>query len=179
MDGHSLLLPKTIDRYDLLTRTLHWIFAIGILYATAVGYALHLIPAGPAHDFLSRLNMSLATALILLYPLRAWWRFARRDPAPPAGLDPAQFRLARRVQTALYLAILAVSVSGYLMVPDGYRFFGLVTIPTPFAKGPTTEAFLLLHRISCGILTGLVGLHLLGVLVHTLVRPIGLLRRMI
>jgi len=166
-------------RYDLLTRTLHWIFAIGILYATAVGYGLHIMPAGPLHDFLSRLNMSLATVLILLYPVRSGWRLLRTNPAPPQGLSPQEYRPARLVQTLLYSIILAVLVSGYLMVPDGYHLFGLLPIPTPFAKGPATEAFFLLHRISCATLAALIGLHLLGVLVHTVLRPIGLLKRML
>lgn len=165
--------PASPARYDLLARSLHWIFAIGILYATAVGYALHIIPEGEVHDFLSRLNMSLATVLIVLFPLRLLWRMMRREPAPPPGLAAAQVSLARRTQHLIYLTILGVLVSGYLMVPDHYRLFGLLTIPTPFAKGAITEAWFIAHRVSCGLLTALVALHLAGVVVHTWVRPSG------
>lgn len=178
MDNSATDVPA-MDRYDGFARALHWIFAVGIIYATVVGYALHVIPAGPAHDFLSHLNMSLATLLIVLFPIRVWWKFARNDPAPPKGLNARQVQFAHLIQTLVYLAILVVLVSGYLMVPDGYRLFGLVDISTPFAKGDVTGAFFLLHRIGCAVLTGLVCLHLLGVIVHTLIRPTGLLRRMI
>jgi cytochrome b561 len=166
-------------RYDLLARLLHWIFAIGIIYASIVGYALHFIPDGTVHGFFSRLNMSLATVLIALFPIRVWWRFVRTEPTEPLGLSPAQIKLARMIQALIYLTILSVLVSGYLMVPDGYQLFGLANIPTPFAKGMATEDFFILHRLSCAALCGLVGLHLLGVLAHTVVKPNGLLRRMI
>lgn len=166
-------------RHDALTRTLHWVFAIGILYASVVGYALNLIPKGPTHDALSHLNMSLATILIFLFPLRVWWRLVRDQPAPPAEIDDKARRLAHLVQTTIYAAILVVLASGYLMVPHGYRLFDLVAIPTPFEDGVITDLFFVIHRASCAVLSGLIGLHLAGVFLHTVMRPTGLLRRML
>lgn len=172
-----------VGRHDLLTRALHWIFAVGILYATVVGYGLHFIAPGPVHTTLSRLNMSLASVLIVLFPLRLSWRMVRRQPAPPAGLTPAQLRPARMVQNALYAVIAEVLISGYLMVPKSYSLFGLVTVPTPFDGSPATHQALRLffwaHRAGCATLAGLIVLHVAGVIVHTVIRPIGLLRRMV
>ena len=167
------------DRFDRLTKVLHWIFAVGILYALAVGYGLHVMRPGPTRDAFSHLNMSLATVLIVLFPLRLIWRLVRRQPAPPQGLGPPDLRRAQTVQSLLYALILIVLATGFLMVPGGYRLFGVIHVPTPFAKGAATDLFFILHRISCAMLTGLVGLHLAGVVLHTLVRPIGLIRRMI
>ena len=172
-----------IARHDPLTRALHWIFAVGILYATIVGYGLHFIAPGPVHTMLSQLNMSLASVLIVLFPLRLWWRMVRRQPAPPAGLTPAQIRPARMVQNALYAVIAEVLISGYLMVPKSYSLFGLMAVPTPFDGGPPTHQALRLffwaHRAGCATLAGLIVLHVAGVILHTLIRPIGLLRRMV
>lgn len=171
-------LATEVAEYDVRTKILHWVFAGGILYASAVGYALHFIPPGRIHTGLSHLNMSLASVLILLFPFRVWWRIVRPEPAPPQGLSAGQVHAARMIQTVIYAAIFAVLASGYLMVPDGYWFFGFAWVPTPFAKGAVTDFFFMVHRIGCAALVSLVGLHLGGVILHTFVKPIGLLRRM-
>lgn len=166
------------ERYDSVTRLLHWVFAVGIIYASIVGYALGWIADPSAHDFFSHLNMSLATVLMALFPVRVAWRFIRAEPASPA-IDPRELRLAKGVQSLIYLAIAAVLISGFLMVPHSYALFGTVTVPTVFEKGPMTEAFFLAHRIGCASLVGLVLLHGMGVVKHTLIKPVGLLRRMV
>lgn len=166
------------SRYDLLSRILHWIFAVSIIYATAVGYALRLIPPGPTHDFLSRLNASLATLLIPLFMLRLFWRFKRTQPAPPA-LPPQQARVARGIQNLLYVFIFLSLASGYLMMPDGYMLFGLVHIATPFTKGPIADAMGLIHTLCVTSLTLLFSLHIAGVLLHTFKRHTFVLRRML
>jgi len=167
------------ERYDGFARTLHWIFAVGIVYATVVGYSLHFIRNPSVYEFLSHLNMSLGTVLLVLFPIRVWWKFAREEPAPPKGLRPEELRDARLVQKLIYLAIAAVLISGYLMVPNGYRLFGLVDIPTPFANGGITEALFVFHRFSSGALAVLVCLHVVGVLVHSLVHRVRVLWMML
>ena len=167
------------ERYDRFAQALHWIFAAGIAYATLVGYALHFIRNSSVYEFLSHLNMSLGTVLIVLFPIRVWWKFVRDEPAPPEGLRPEELQDARLVQKLIYVAIAAVLVSGYLMVPDGYRLFGLVDIPTPFAKGRITEALFVFHRFSTAALAVLVGLHVMGVLVHSLVHRVRVLWMML
>lgn len=165
-------------RYDAITRVLHWVFAIGIIYASIVGYALAWIADPSVHDFFAHLNMSLATVLMLLFPARVAWRFIRVEPAQ-LDLPPRELKLAKGVQSLIYLTIAAVLISGFLMVPHSYVFFGLVTVPTVFEKGPMTEAFFQAHRVSCALLVGLVLLHGMGIVKHTLIKPIGLLRRMV
>jgi superoxide oxidase len=166
------------ERYDLLTRILHWIFAIGIIYASIVGYALLWVTNRPLHDFFGHLNMSLATILIGLFPIRVIWKFMRKNPPPPA-IDPTQYKIARGVQTALYMAITAALISGYCMVPHSYSFFGLFDIATPFEKGTTTDIFFIVHRVSCACLAACVVLHVLGVAKHLLHGQPGILKRMI
>jgi superoxide oxidase len=166
------------DRYDSLTRLLHWIFAVSIIYATVVGYALNWIDDRPLHDALSSFSMSLATLLIPLFPLRAVWKFVRVNPQPPA-LEAKQLKLARGAHNLLYVTIFAVLVSGFLMVPHGYRFFNLIFLPTPFEKGGLTETFGQMHAICTALLSGLIILHVAGVVSHTVFKRINILRRML
>ncbi|MBB3258172.1 cytochrome b561 [Paraburkholderia bannensis] len=170
---------RDVARYDALTRVLHWIFAAAILYATVAGYALAQLPDGPLREFLSRLNMSIATVLIVLFPLRVGWASVRVPPREPAGVSPMQRAIAHGAHRLLYLTIFAVLTSGYLMVPKGYEFFGLFEIPTPFAQGALTERLFAFHRASCAVLAGLVLLHVLAVVKHQWIARNGLLRRMV
>jgi len=170
---------RTADRYDGLTRFFHWLFAAVIIYASVVGYALAHIAGGVVHDFLSRLNMSLSTVLILLFPLRLGWKFARAEPRALPVASAWQRSLASGVHNLIYLTIFTVLASGFLMVPNGYSFFGLVEIHTPFVKGALTDKLFVIHRASCALLAGLVVLHVLAVVKHQCFARNGVLRRML
>lgn len=73
----------TKDYYDPLSRLLHWLMAAVILYATLAGYLMHLvIDSHPRlFQFLSVLNMSMATLITPLFLLRWGWRHWRA-PCP-------------------------------------------------------------------------------------------------
>jgi superoxide oxidase len=167
------------DRYDGIARFFHWVFAAGILYASIAGYALAQLPDGPQREFLSRLNMSITTVLIVLFPLRAGWTFVRQAPRAISGVSPTQLKIAHHVHALLYITIFAVLASGFLMVPNGYSFFGLVDIPTPFAKGTLTDTLFVVHRAACALLTALVALHILAVVKHQFITRNDVLRRML
>lgn len=167
-----------LGRYDRLTRLFHWVFACIIIYVSIAGYALGRIGNHATRDFVSHFNMSLATVLILLFPLRVLWKFMRVEPPPLPGVSRGQRKLAQGVHAVLYLTILAVLVSGFLMVPQGYAFFGY-PIRTPFEQGPLTDALFLVHRISCAVLGSLVILHVLAVVKHQLIERRNVLGRML
>jgi cytochrome b561 len=171
--GHDL------DRYDGLTRLFHWVFAAGIIYASIAGYTLAQLSSGPERDFLSRLNMSITTVLIVLFPLRVCWKIVRIEPRALPGVSDAQRALAHLVHTLIYIVIFAVLASGFLTIPNGYPFFGLIEIHTPFVKGAVTDELFVIHRASCALLAGLVLLHVLAVVKHQLIARTDVLRRML
>jgi cytochrome b561 len=170
---------RAVDRYDGITRFFHWFFAAVIIYTSVAGYALIQIAGGAVHDFLSRLNMSIATVLIVLFPLRVGWKFVRREPRALSGTPAWQRSLATCIHNLIYVVILTVLASGFLMVPNGYSFFGLIGIHTPFLKGALTDELFAVHRASCALLAGLVALHVLAVIKHQLIARNGVLRRML
>ena len=176
---HSSKRRYDLDRYDGVTRLLHWVFAAGIIYASIAGYTLARLSGGPERDFLSQLNMSIATVLIVLFPLRVYWKVARIEPRALPRVSNVQRALAHRVHILIYITIFAVLASGFLMVPNGYSFFGLVEIHTPFAKGALTDKLFVIHRVACALLAGLVVLHVLAVVKHQFITRIDVLRRML
>jgi cytochrome b561 len=182
LDGrneHQLKSERDVNRYDGVARFFHWVFAGGIIYASIAGYTLAHIGGGPAHDFLSRLNMSIATVMIVLFPLRVGWKLVRVEPRALAGVPAWQRSLANGAHSLLYMTIFAVLISGFLMVPNGYSFFGLIEIHTPFPKGALTDKLFAVHRASCAVLAGLVVLHVLAVVKHQLIERNDVLRRML
>lgn len=170
---------RDLDRYDGVARLFHWVFAAGIIYASIAGYTVAQLSSGPGHDLLSRLNMSITTVLIVLFPLRVCWKFVRIEPRALPGVSDAQRTLANGVHTLMYITIFAVLASGFLMVPNGYSFFGLVAIHTPFVRGALTDELFVIHRASCALLAGLVVLHVLAVIKHQLITRNNVLRRML
>ncbi|WP_235510303.1 cytochrome b [Burkholderia sp. lig30] len=170
---------RDLDRYDGIARFFHWVFAAGIIYASIAGYTLARLASGSVHDFLSRLNMSIATVLIALFPLRLGWKLVRVEPRALPGLSARQRALAHRMHILIYATICVVLASGFLMVPNGYSFFGLVEIHTPFAKGTLTDGFFAIHRAGCALLAALVVLHVLAVVKHQWIARNGVLRRML
>lgn len=182
LNGNDTYRPnseRSGHRHDGLTRFFHWIFTAAIIYTSVAGYALTHIAGGAMHDILSRLNMSIATLLIVLFPLRVVWKFVRIEPRALPGMPGWQRTLATGIHNLIYVTIFVVLASGFLMVPNGYSFFGLIEIHTPFPKGALTEELFTVHRASCALLAGLVVLHVLAVIKHQLIARNDVLRRML
>ena len=167
------------DRYDGVARLFHWVFATGIIYASIAGYTAAQLSSEPGRDLLSRLNMSITTVLIVLFPLRVCWKFVRIEPRALPDVSDAQRVLAHGVHTLMYITIFAVLASGFLMVPNSYSPFGLIEIHTPFVRGPLTDELFVIHRACCALLAGLVVLHVLAVIKHQLITRNNVLRRML
>lgn len=166
------------SRYSRATRLFHWLFAATIIYATVIGFSLdHIRPASLKH-LLSNLNMSIATILISLFPLRVLARVYWKAPEID-NPDARMTKVANAVHYILYILIGLVLASGFLMVPKGYYFLGILWIPTPFDRGEVTEYLFQVHRYACIALAALVSLHILAVLKHHFVGKNPIIRRML
>ncbi|WP_266170252.1 cytochrome b [Dyella subtropica] len=166
-------------KYDALTRALHWIFAAIILYTMVAGISLHFITNRALFNFLSTLNMSLASCLILLFPVRYLWSFFRKEPQKIKTIPRVQHAMAHVVHSMIYALTAFVLVSGFVMVPDGYSLFGLVHIPTPYGEGPITDHWFDLHKFGCYALLLLVVLHIAAALKHHFALRNGVLNKML
>jgi superoxide oxidase len=166
-------------RYDALSRALHWIFAVVIFYTMAAGFSLHVIRDPGLWKIVSTLNMSLASCLIVLFPVRFAWSFFRETPAEIDAIPAPQRAVAHMVHALIYALVGFVLFSGFVMVPDGYWLFGVLYIHTPFSAGPVTEHWFVLHKIACYALMVLVAVHAGAALKHHFLSRNGVLKRML
>ena len=175
-------LEKTSDRLDqhsTLTKWLHWIMAIIILYTTFAGYGMLLVMDHPVlFHVLSNLNMSFATVGSVVFLIRWVWRYFRVDPELPTTISDKQKSCAKLAHGAMYFVMFMVFVSGYLMLKHSYQFFWLIEIPNPIDNAAVNEFFFVVHRASCMTLAALVAVHVFAALKHHYIIKNNVLRSM-
>ncbi len=166
-------------RYDAFSRVLHWVVAVGIIYATIVGYSLHFISNPVVFAFFSELNMSLATVVTVLMIVRFVWRFFR--PSVPYDRNIVGYKkgLVVLLHEVFYLIIFLVLLSGFLMLEKGYELFGLISIPQPLENPEVNAFFFSVHRYSCIALGTMLLLHVLAVIKHQFFDKYSILSRML
>lgn len=176
--------PLELRQYDRVAIVLHWLLAALIIGEWIFGHLLDdLGPSGtPERATVINLHKSIGLTIGLLVVLRIVWRFTHRAPPMPEGTSALMRRLAHGGHHLLYLAIVVVPLSGYLMSnfgKYGIDFFGLFTLP---AWGPDDKTwrgvFHEVHEIGTWVLALLVVGHVAAALYHTVVLRDGTLSRM-
>jgi cytochrome b561 len=170
--------------YTPVAKILHWsIFGL-LIGQFAVAWSMPHIGRNTVPETLINLHFSLGVLVLGLAAVRLAWRWTHPEPAPLDGLPPWQISSARAVHLALYLLLFILPVLGWMNA--SYRgftvsFFGLFDVPALMQKGATgfnwtgdVHAFL-----SNYVFLAVVGLHVLSVLHHALIRKDRLLQRML
>lgn len=147
-------------KYDLFSRLLHWITAAIIIYAMCMGYVLHLLEGTSWFHFFSELNMSLATVATPMMMIRFVWRFFKPAVPYPNYIPPRKRQLVAFLHEMLYLTIMVVLISGFLMLKHGYFLFGLIAVPQPVSSAEINAFFFAVHRVSCVLLCVIVVGHI-------------------
>ena len=156
-----MALHSTTEGWGLIARLFHWVMAVMILLMLAGGLRM-----SAETDLIERFNMvqqhkSIGFTVFVLAVLRILWRWrSPRTPTLPDAMPRWQVRASHISHVMLYILIIAIPVSGWLMVtssplndPGAYptqirnMVFGLFEMPDPFATG--NEALICL----CGLLS--------------------------
>ena len=171
-----------LPRYTRFAVAMHWLVAAILLVQYPLGWWMQRIPKQPSGPRAEMFNLhkSIGLTLAALMLVRLGWRLAHRPPAmPPMALW--QSRLARATHAALYVALVALPLAGYLgSAFSGYpvRFFGWV-LPSWAPKDPALKEWMSsAHLVLAWLLAAALALHLAGIVKHVAIDRDGLLRRM-
>jgi cytochrome b561 len=125
----------------------------------------------------------VGVTVFFLLLVRVGWRITHQPPALPEQMSKLQ-RIASHVgHTALYLLMIAIPISGWLMSSaKGYQtvWFGVLPIPDVLGKDKQLgDALAELHGALNGLLMFIVAIHVLAALKHHFIDRDNILRRIL
>ena len=167
-------------RYHPALVTLHWLLALMLIVALAMGtFALKTVPNSSPDKIGALQGHMIAGGLILLLTLaRLVIRLKTDHPAPASTGNALLDRLAPATHWALYLLVFLMAGSGIAMSVlaglPGIVFGGVGSLPVNFDALPPRAV----HGIVAKLLMLAFALHIAAALFHQFVRRDGLLSRM-
>ena len=152
---------------------LHWLIAIVVISMLSVSFFLEDLPK-VIRPTAIMLHKSFGLSLLLLMVIRVIWFMKAKRPSLPNTMPRWEVYLARSVQGALYLFVIAMALAGWLMsilsnhIPI---WFGLFPVSLPgVPQNPIwAEWFFQAHQIIAWILIALICLHIMGALKHAII----------
>lgn len=173
------------NRWGWPAKLFHWLGAVLVLGLTAQGWWMtHLLErAGrlPQYHLHGVIGYYLGVALLL----RLVWRAMNRAPDHPPGLQAWENRAATLGHWALYLAMIAITLGGWLMHSafprrQAVELFGFLPVPFAFAE-PNRDVFRVFEDVHLWMAYGMLALvvvHVLAALRHHVVKKNDVMRRM-
>lgn len=174
-------MTPSAPRYSRAIAGLHWLSALLIFLALALGLSMVELPFSPTKIRWYSWHKWLGVSVFLLTALRLACRIVQGAPAPVA-MPPLQRRLASVVHILLYLLMFILPLSGWLHssaagIPVVY--LGIFPLPDLVAKDKTLAGFLEeVHEVLAYGLIGLLLAHVGAALKHHFLDRDGLIARM-
>jgi cytochrome b561 len=184
---------NSVLRYGSVAMTLHWLIAVLLIGNICLGlYMGDLSRDDPNKMVIFQYHKSIGLTVLLLSLIRLAWRLINPVPPLPRGMSPMMRILAHASHFVLYFVIIAIPLSGWLMVSAssiglGTPWFGLFNVPDapilsslPRAlKHPYHEAFETVHVYLAWATIVLIPIHVLAALYHQFLRRDDVLKRML
>lgn len=174
---------NTEQHWGLLAQGLHWLIAVLVVVMAGLGWYMTTLDISPTMFELYALHKSIGVTVLALVILRLLWRAANPTPSLPAHMKPVERRLAHATHGLLYLILIAMPISGYVINSAAdfpLTVFGLFTIPNLIAENESVQAIAgAVHGTLIWVLVAVLLLHVAGALKHHFVDRDDVLRRMI
>lgn len=125
------------SRYTATAVALHWLMAVLILGTFGVGLYMHGLHLSPFKIKIYSWHKWAGVTIFLLLLARMLWRAGHRPPTLPLSMPAWQRHAAHVGHGLLYLLMIAVPLSGWLMSSaKGFQtvYFGVLPIPDLLAK---------------------------------------------
>jgi cytochrome b561 len=183
MDDTHTMEHETVAQYTGTAKVLHWLMALLIIGLFALGQYMSDLSMSPHKLQLYSWHKWVGVTVFFLLLVRVGWRITHQPPALPEKMSKYQ-RLASHVgHAALYLLMLAIPISGWLMSSaKGYQtvWFGVLPIPDLLGKDKQLGDILAeLHGALNGLLMFILAVHVLAALKHHFIDRDNILRRIL
>lgn len=173
---------NTGSAYGSVSRLNHWITAALFIGLIALGLYMVDLPRGPEKGELIQIHKGLAIVLMALVSFRIAWRFISPGPELVRTGTSLEQKLAVTVHAFLFLGLVAMPLSGWIMSNAGGHpagFFGLFNLPTLVDRSEVVhEIAETVHGLLGKAMIVVIALHFLGALKHHFAYRDHTLRRM-
>lgn len=174
-------LKNNSKHFGLVAITLHWLMAILIISLLSVGLYMVTLPIGLQKLKLYGMHKEFGLLVLGLVVIRLAWRLI--NVTPELSLPWYERIAARLMHWALYVLMVAMPISGWLMTSAAGlppSFFGLFTLPGLIAANqPLLPVLETTHQWIGYTLIAAIVLHTLAALKHHFIDKDDILRRMV
>jgi cytochrome b561 len=175
-------LRNTATTYGSITRKLHILVFILITVMLSVGWLMGEISDKPLRGMVVNIHKLLGLFTLAVGLLMLFWGLVNTKPLFPATMSRWEKSLARLTQGCLYLLIIAMPLSGWIMSSAAGRYPDLFGIPLAMPAIPQDKSIAgianELHEILAWCLIGFITLHLLGAIKHYFISCDKIVQRM-
>ena len=173
---------SAVMRYSTPAIVLHWLMALLIFAGFPLGLTMVDLPLSPDKLKLYSYHKWIGVTLLMLVAIRLSWRLTHTPPPLPASVAAWQHRASAIVHGLLYLLMIAIPLSGWLMSSaKGFQtvWFGVLPLPDLVGKDKALGDLLAeVHKVLNFTLLGLVVLHVGAALQHHFIERQPFLQRM-
>ena len=174
---------NTATGFGLISRVLHGLIATLVIIMLAVGTIMGDLANKDLKGQIFFLHKSTGLVVLSLGILFIIWSLFNTKPGYPSNMSVLQRKIAKSVHGLLYLLLLAMPFSGWIMSTAAGKsptFYGLFVVPLPGIpqSKPLASFFAELHEIFAWSLFALICLHVLGALKHHFIDKDNILVRM-
>ena len=170
-DQLALTATNSEERFGRVSRYLHWTTGILFISLMPMGFFTSMIPEGvPWRQGYYVAHKTIGFVVLLLVFVRLAWHLKSPTPALESSLNSWERRLARCTHILLYVLMIAMPITGFIMSTYGGKWSHFFIWDLPLLWDQDMEAikpFGMLHKLILPYLCFLVlGAHLLGALKH-------------
>jgi cytochrome b561 len=171
------------QHYTATAKTLHWLITVLLLGLLGLGFYMQGLPLSPEKLKLYSWHKWAGVTVFLMVIVRLAWRVTHQPPPLPSGMPRVQQWVAHAGHFALYMLMLAIPLSGWLMSSaKGFQtvWFGVLPLPDLVGKDQVLGALLLtVHQVLNLALVAVVIGHVGAALKHHFVDKDDVLTRML
>ena len=174
---------SALSKYSKTAIALHWLIAILVIANVVLVNMAADLPRDAKAIYMTP-HKAIGISILSLSLLRLFWRIGHKPPPIPDAVPGWQATLGRTVHALFYFLIIAVPLTGWLMVSarpgsPGVDFFGLFMLDLPVGDSKAlSDLGYEGHETLTKPLVILIFLHMLGALKHQFVDRVPFIQRM-